>query len=212
METDWEQRYRSGDTAWDRGAPAPALLRFLEEQPLTGRVLVPGCGFGHDAAAIGAAGARQVVGLDLAPSAVAGARARHSLPILTFENGDFLDGTGDWMAPLDGPFDSLFEHTLFCAINPARRLEYARSAAASVRPGGLFLAIFYMTPDPTRGDGPPFGTQGPELDALFSSFFKRVEETVPDAAYPGREGRELLVLFRRNSEAPDARGSGNSAS
>ena len=52
-ETDWEKRYTEKDTPWDKGEPAPGLVDWLKSQNLDPdiRVLVPGCGCGHDAQA-----------------------------------------------------------------------------------------------------------------------------------------------------------------
>jgi len=74
--TDWNQRYRTGDTPWEKGAPAPPLLSWMAEHgPLTGDVLVPGCGLGHDVRAIARASRdARVVGLDVAPSALVQAK------------------------------------------------------------------------------------------------------------------------------------------
>ncbi|MDQ6773564.1 MAG: TPMT family class I SAM-dependent methyltransferase, partial [Candidatus Dormibacteraeota bacterium] len=46
--TAYRLAYRSGFTPWDRGAPAPQLVRFLESAaaPATGRALDLGCGAG----------------------------------------------------------------------------------------------------------------------------------------------------------------------
>ena len=68
----WEQRYVEGSTGWDLGGPPPALVDLLAS--LGGgprRVLVPGCGNGHDAVAWAKAG-HAVVAVDYAPSAVLG--------------------------------------------------------------------------------------------------------------------------------------------
>ena len=46
---EWQRRYEQDDTPWDKGAPAPALVTFLREKQIAGRVLVPGCGRGHEA-------------------------------------------------------------------------------------------------------------------------------------------------------------------
>jgi hypothetical protein len=52
---DWEQRYETGDTPWEKGAPAPPLLEWLESRgSIRGDILVPGCGSGHDVRAIAA--------------------------------------------------------------------------------------------------------------------------------------------------------------
>jgi hypothetical protein len=36
-----------------------------------------------------------------------------------------------------------------------------------------------------------------ELDSVFSPWFERETAWVPEAAYPGREGREWLAVYRR---------------
>jgi len=58
MTNHWEQRYQQGETGWDRGQPSPALHQWLEQGVLKpGRILIPGCGRGHEALAMAAAGA-----------------------------------------------------------------------------------------------------------------------------------------------------------
>jgi SAM-dependent methyltransferase len=188
--TDWENRYRAGDTPWEKGAPHPALAAWLERNVLTGRILVPGCGSGHDVRLLASRGA-EVVGLDLAPSAVEAARKYPRVGSETYEAGDFFQPPAAWT----GAFDGLFEHTCFCAIDPSQRAAYARSAAAILRPGGRFLAIFYL--DPGREEGPPFGCTTAELDALFSPDFRLIEEQTSLPTYPGREGGEILRVLER---------------
>jgi len=53
-----EQRYKTGDTPWEKGEASPGLIDFLRETPppVKGSVLVPGCGFGRDARAWAEAG------------------------------------------------------------------------------------------------------------------------------------------------------------
>ena len=52
-------------------------------------------------------------------------------------------------------FDWVFEHTLFCAIDPAERDEYVRAVLRWLKPNGQYLAVNYLIPDEA---GPPFGT------------------------------------------------------
>ena len=57
-----------------------------------------------------------------------------------------------------GHYDLVLEHTCFCAIDPARRAEWAEVAARILRPQGRLLALFY-THD--RPGGPPDRLSGP---------------------------------------------------
>lgn len=188
-ETDWEARYQTGDMPWEKGAPSPGLVDFLIENPLLprGKVCVPGCGTGHDILAWARAGF-EVFGCDLAPSAVRLARERGAGAGLQarVEQCDFLEDT-----PPER-FDWLFEHTLFCAIDPGKRDDYVRAVVNWLKPGGQFLAVNYLIPDT---DGPPFGTTRQELWQRFSPHFELVAEKVP-RSYPNRTGLELLLWWR----------------
>ena len=194
MPTDWEANYQQNDTPWDKGGSSPGLVDFLTTEPIRGRVLVPGCGLGHDVRAL-ATTADEVIGLDIAPSAIKTARTFPPVGGERYELADFFD-----LPPaLRGSFDWLWEQTCFCAIDREMRLAYVEAAATALQPGGHLLAIFYLDPgheDPN--DGPPFGTSLPELDALFAPRFTVLREWLPQRAYPGREGREWLRLLVRH--------------
>jgi len=197
----WEQRYQASDIPWENGAPAPGLVDFLAAHPALprGTVCVPGCGTGHDAREFAKAGFA-AFGFDISPSAIqlatkktknaaqnlgALASRRHvsktqrlagGTPALpgglnaSFQLADFLH---------DNPpqkFDWLFEHTLFCAIQPQERDDYVRAALRWLKPEGQYLAVNYLIPDK---DGPPFGTTREELWRRFSPPFVLVGGPLP---------------------------------
>ncbi len=195
MPTDWENHYRTADTPWDKSAPSPGLTDFLEETPPTGRVLSPGCGRGHDVRAFASRGL-ETVGIDIAPSAVAEARSIAPVANERYEVADLFD-----LPPtLRGAFDWVWEHTCFCAIDLTRRADYAAAVAGALRPGGHFLAIFYLDPGQNRrDDGPPFETSLAELDRLFLPYFELRREWPPAHTYRGREHREWMRLMRLRS-------------
>ncbi|HEY8965150.1 MAG TPA: methyltransferase domain-containing protein [Candidatus Methylacidiphilales bacterium] len=190
--TDWEARYQAGEAHWDKGRPAPPLVDYLRDHPseLQGRVLVPGCGLGHDVRALAAAGL-DVVGFDIAPTAVDRAKARPPVGSERYELGNFFELPGAFR----GAFDWVFEHTCFCAIDPSLREDYVRAAASALKPEGRLLAIFYMEPDAEQG--PPFRSDLAELHRLFGPAFVWEADWVPTSAYPGREGRERMAILRK---------------
>jgi len=77
---------------WDIGSPQPTFVRLADEGRLTGRLLDAGCGTGENALLAASRGA-DVTGIDLAPTAIARARAKASERGLTarFEIADALD-------------------------------------------------------------------------------------------------------------------------
>jgi SAM-dependent methyltransferase len=188
--TNWEERYEHGDTPWDKGAPHPALVDYLERTPLEGRVLAVGCGLGHDVRALAAAGAR-VTGIDIAPFAI---RAAESVPKIADEQYLLADLFA-LPAELRNRFDWVWEHTCFCAIDPSARAAYLRGVLEALTPEGRLLAVFYL--DPGVDSGPPFGVEITELDALFGDDFRLIEEWTPARTYPEREGRERMRLLQR---------------
>ena len=188
--TDWEALYQAADTHWDKGEATPSLVDFLGAHPdlPLGRVLVPGCGRGHDAREWARAGF-DVLGLDLAPSAINDARALTPAGLgATFELGDFL---ADTESP---PADWLFEHTLFCAIPPEQRDAYVAAAVRRVRPGGTYLAVNDL--QPRDESGPPFGVTVAELARRFGPHFELVEHWCP-RSFPSRLGRERVFWWRK---------------
>jgi SAM-dependent methyltransferase len=189
-EADWEARYQAGDMPWEKGEASPGLVDFLAAHPdlKRGTVCVPGCGTGHDVRAWARAGF-DLHGCDIAPSAVRIARQRTEEAGLKarIELADFL---------MDVPpftFDWVFEHTLFCAINPAERDNYVKAVLRWLKPDGTYLAVNYLIPDT---DGPPFGTTRRELMDRFLPRFDLLKEWVP-RSYPNRTGLELMLWWRR---------------
>ena len=198
--TDWNERYKVGDTPWEKGGPAPPLLSWIARRgPPTGEILVPGCGFGHDVRAIaGASPDAQVIGLDLAPEALARAKQYPLSGKESYICGDLFRLPAD----LVDRFDWVFEHTCFCAILPEERTDYVRAAATALRKSGLILAIFYLNPwDPGEAPpegGPPFGVSTEELDRLFMAEFQLL---------PGRTTEDIIPRAggsRDSSFAPEA--------
>jgi hypothetical protein len=191
-QTDWELRYQTGDMPWEKGTPSPGLVDFLAAHPqLPGAtVAVPGGGTGHDALAWSRGGFR-VYGYDIAPSAIRLSEERTRAAGLTaqFRLADFLHDEPPF------PFDWLFEHTLFCAINPADREAYVRAAAGWVKPGGHYLAVNYIV---CEGE-PPFPSTREELVARFTPHFELLADWVP-RSLPNREGRERMFWWRKKRQ------------
>ena len=200
--TDWEARYQSGDMPWEKGAPSPGLVDFLAANPRLSHgdasvaaaslpqltVCVPGCGTGHDVREWAKAGFR-VYGFDLAPSAIRLSNERTRAAGLQAEvrQADFLRDEPPFL------FDWIFEHTLFCAVDPAERELYVPAVLRWLKPGGQYLAVNYLIPD---HDGPPFGTSRQELLQRFTPHFDLLSEWVP-RSYLNRTGLERIFWWRK---------------
>ena len=188
----WEQRYQTRDMPWEKGEPSPGLVDFLAtHRQLPGETIcVPGGGTGHDACEWSKAGFR-VYGYDIAPSAVqlSSARAQAGKLSAAFRQADFLRDEPPFA------FDWIFEHTLFCAIQPSERDLYRRAVIRWLKPGGNYLAVNYLIADT---DGPPFGTTREDVVRRFSPYFRLQADWVP-RSYPNRTGLERMFWWQRQS-------------
>lgn len=194
MAVDWNTAYAEGDTPWDKGAPAPPLREFLDRQPVRGRILVPGCGSGHDVRLLAALPETEVVGLDVAPLALEAAEAFPKAGAEVYEKGDFLE----LPASHHERYDWIAEHTCLCALDPVQREAYARSAAKALKPGGRFVGVFFREVPDYDGEGPPHPISGKEIESLFNPHFVTEDVFTPTRVYPERPvGCEEVRLFRK---------------
>ncbi len=197
----WESIYADGTPPWDKGEPAPPLVRSIGNLQLApgSRVFVPGCGFGHEALFVARRGF-SVTAVDLAAAAVDGLcrRAEEAgLEIDAYET-DLFELPGD----LDGRFDLIVEHTCFCAIPPFRRDDYVRIAARILRPQGMLLGLFFEV-DHLPEEGPPYPTTKQDVISHFGSTFDIDAIEQPQDSFPSRQGREWLACMqRRHSQNP----------
>ncbi|MEP7359631.1 MAG: methyltransferase domain-containing protein, partial [Anaerolineales bacterium] len=164
-----------------------------------GRLLVVGAGRGHDAREFARHGF-EVTAVDFAAEAVE-AMARLADPAAPVEivQADIFD-----LPPaFDYAFDVLLEYTCFCAIDPARRGEYADMAARVLKPGGTYVALFFPLFFPLDGHagGPPFAVAEAEVLALFGARgFKLLRSERPEDSVAQRQGMEVLMIFKAPGE------------
>lgn len=183
----WQGRYEEGSAHWDLGAPPPVVMRLAREFATPVKVLVPGAGSGHDAFGWARAG-HETTAFDFAPAAVDRARG------LAVEQGLAVDlAVADAFAlPADwrGRFDVVFEQTLLCAIDPARRGEYVDAMADVLAPGGSLLAVLW---NHGNSGGPPYDLTPEIVRPLLATRFE-VDAMEPLA--PGEHPRAGQFLVR----------------
>jgi len=176
---DWEKRYQSGDTGWDRGGVSPALEQWLAKDMLKPcRILIPGCGRGHEVVQLARRGF-SVTAIDIAPSAT-----RHLERELaaTGLNADVI--CGDLFEfETELLFDAVYEQTCLCAIDPGHRPAYEHQLHAWLKPGGMLFALLMQT---GQTGGPPFHCDLLAMRHLF-----------PDTRWAWPENEPLFVP-RRN--------------
>ena len=198
----WESRYRSGEDGWDLGGPAPQFVSLLSSPgaPGPGALISLGCGRGHDALLFARYGFT-VTGVDFSPLAIRDAREAARAAGLEAE---FIEQ--DLFAlpsTMNGRFDYVLEHTCFAAIPPYRRADYVEVVRNLLKPGGLYIAVFFA-----HGEwgGPPYSTHEEEVRSLFLPYFviERLERS--EVSVPRRAGKELFALMRPGPAGVEPRG------
>jgi SAM-dependent methyltransferase len=137
------------------------------------------------------------VGLDIAPTGIAEARALYPQFASRLIVGDLFNPPPEFRAA----FDVVLEHTCMSGLHPSLRADYRRGVDLTLKPGGLLLGVWYINPDLDPGEeGPPFPFSVEALTALFSDGYEIVDDYVPDVAFKGREGRERVRALRRTTK------------
>lgn len=202
----WQDRFASQRTPWDRGEVNPALEPLLVRGilPPAARVLVPGCGAGHEVVRLAAAGHR-VLAVDYAPAAVALTRERLSQAGLDAEvvEADLLS----WDPP--ARFDAVWDQACLCALHPDHWTTYAGRLADWIGAGGtlVLLAVQVERERSREGfvEGPPYHCDINAMRALFpSSRWTWPRPPYERRAHPAGFAELQLLLERADSAAPAA--------
>ena len=187
----WSELYNKQAAKWDLAKPAPVLVDLLPRLKIPkARVLVLGCGAGHDAAFFAEQG-HLVTAVDFSAEALAQAKNNYShFKNLKFEQYDIFKLPIAWQ----GQFDLVFEHTCYCAINPNRRNELIKVWRQMLAPQGFLMGVFFTM---HKRQGPPFGGSEWEVRKRLQNYFHflfwgRWRNSVED-----RAGKELAVYAQK---------------
>lgn len=184
----WEQRYADAQTGWDIGeisAPIKAYADQLENKDLN--ILIPGCGYGHEAKYLHERGFTRVYVLDFATQAIDTFRDMcPAFPEDHIFREDFFKHAGS--------YDLILEQTLFCAIDPELRDNYVDQVHRLLKPGGKLAGLLF---DCEFNPGPPYGGSKEEYEKRFSrKFSSRKIESCYNSIGP-RQGRELFICLQK---------------
>ena len=187
----WSQLYESDEARWDLTGPSPVLAQIVPQLKLQkSRILVLGAGAGHDAAWFAEQG-HIVTAIDFSEAAVTRAKLNYGhLPNFTFIQADVFR----LPSSMDGAFDVVFEHTLYCAIEPSRRTDLYKVWRRVLNEHGHLLGIFESRDKPY---GPPFGGSEWEVRARLQKGFRPLYWMRLRKSHERRTGQEFLVYSER---------------
>lgn len=185
----WSGRYSEGKTGWDIGKISTPLKTYIDQLSNKNlRILVPGCGKGHEAAYLWEQGFKNTFVVDLAQAPLDLLReAIPEIPKNHLVHGNFFE--------LKGEFDLILEQTFFCALSPSLRKKYAEKMHELLVDGGKLVGLLFDFP--LTEDGPPFGGNKEEYLTYFEPHFEiAIMERACNSIQP-RSGRELFVKLEK---------------
>ncbi|KAJ2293799.1 hypothetical protein IW141_000859 [Coemansia sp. RSA 355] len=171
---EWEEYWASDSEEHDQNGPAEALRQLLEDHRWLlprGRCLVAGCGRGYDALYLAKRG-HTCVAVDFCDTAIAKAQK-------LLDSADVLPG----------------KLTLFSAIHPSQRQQWAETYARLIVPQGTLIVLLY--PLIRRGQTPPYRVTMAECEVYLKRYFVLVRVDPNCRCTEGHEGNELMSVWKR---------------
>jgi SAM-dependent methyltransferase len=191
----WVDVYRTdGNPRWNLNDAAEAFKDMLPRIKLPkSRILVLGCGEGHDAALFAEAG-HLVTAVDFSFEAVTRGREKYKhLHNLTFHQSNVFEIPQEW----NYGYDVVVEHTLYCAIPPEQRNELVRLYRRMLHEEGQLMAVFFTM---EKRSGPPYGATEWELRKRTEPHFHYLFWGRLRNSLEQRKGRELFVLAKKRKD------------
>lgn len=188
----WNSTYQDiNSPGWDLSQPAEAFKEMLQRLKFPkSRILVLGCGLGHDAAFFAEVG-HVVTAVDFSKEAITQAKIKYGhLDNLTFECMNVFDLPTDW----NFSFDVIIEHTLFCAIDTDQRTELVKIWKRLLHEEGQLMSVFYTM---FKRSGPPYGVTEQEIRTLLLPHFQFLFWGRLRNSLPQRLGKELFALGKK---------------
>jgi methyl halide transferase len=187
----WNNRYEAEETGWDLKTISPPLKAYIDQ--LTDknlRILIPGCGSGHEAEYLLKQGFHDVTVIDFAPLVVGKMKSYLS----DYQNikiicTDFFMHSGE--------YDLILEQTFFCALDPALRIKYVQKMSELLIQNGKLTGLLFGVQFPKN---PPFGGSKEEYLTLFSNTFKINFIELCYNSIKSRDGNELFFNFSKNGK------------
>lgn len=191
---DWQGHYESNDLGWDLGEVAPPFVKLWQEKKLpVGKVLVPGCGRGHEVVFLAQNGF-EVTAIDFSLGAVTYLenilQERKLKGRVLHQDFFSLDDSHN------GVYDIVLEQTFFCAIPPRQRPDYVLNVARILKPGATLVGLFYHT---DKEGGPPHNTTREDIEAHFSKQFEIQQLDKTSLSAEQRKDKEWLGILKKKT-------------
>lgn len=188
----WNLQYQQQLTVWDMGMVSPPLKAYFDQLSNKAlRILIPGCGFAHEADYLLQLGFQNITLIDLSETVCQNLKEKFkAYPSVQILNIDFF--------ALTGSYDLIIEQTFFCALDPSLRALYAQQMHALLYPKGKLVGILFNIE--FEKAGPPFGGNIEAYAELFYPYFESTSFRPCYNSHPKRQGNELFIILKPKME------------
>lgn len=173
----------NGVVPWDRNAPHPLLVEWVEQRNLDGhgkRALVVGCGLGDNAEYLAALGF-DTVAFDISATAIRSAQQRFPDSQVTYCTADLFHPPAGW----NEHFDLVVEIYTVQALPESYHREASHHVGQMVVPGGTLIVIMAAREEADKRQGPPWPLTRAELEAFAASGLQTVRiDDLPTGEQP----------------------------
>ena len=145
----FEALYRRKAPVWDIGRPQEVFVALARAGLIRGKVLDIGCGTGENALLLAGLG-HEVLGLDIAPTAIEQARRKAVERSVTVS---FAVADARSLADLGQTFDTVIDSGVFHVFADEDRSRFVSSLGMALSPGGRCFVLAFRDDEP--------GTWGP---------------------------------------------------
>lgn len=185
----WSNRYVTDTTGWDLGLVSPPIKMYFDQiENKEVKILIPGCGFGHEAEYLFKQGFKNVHIADFAAEPLDDFSKRlPSFPVDQIHQVNFFE--------IEDTFDVIVEQTLFCAIDPVLRSQYAQAAAKILKDNGILIGLLF---NKEFESGPPYGGEKEEYIEIFQPYFRKISMEPCYNSIEPRQGSELFIRIQKD--------------
>ena len=189
----WDLKYHNNEASWDIGGPTPIIVNWFKTIKTKKKIIIPGCGNGHDALYLAHKG-HDVYAIDFSTIAINRLRAKAENEKLKINilHKDYFK-----LSNYYNFFDIFIEYTFFCAILPNKRHDYIRESYKLLNSNGVLVGILLPIDKLIAEGGPPFGVDIVDTMKLFSKYYHILKCSKSRYSIKPRYEKERFILLKK---------------
>ena len=187
----WNEKYLFNATGWDAKTITTPIKEYIDQlEDKSIKILIPGAGYGHEAAYIYDQGFKNTFLNEWSEEAV----KRFTSKYPNFPKSHIIQG--DFFA-IEDCFNLIIEQTFFCALHPSLRSDYSEKTASLLSSQGKLVGVLFDFP--LTENGPPFGGDRASYLSIIGEHYEIIMlEKCYNSILP-RKDTELFMIAQKTN-------------